>query len=103
MTDEIEPLSDEALESTRAFAALAQSYCELIQNHTSLNLIAFARECARQLALLYAAALKLPDVDTCELNNERSEGADLGQTWHMLDYKLGSYSFYRQVFNPYEH
>jgi hypothetical protein len=103
MTDALEPLSDEALESTRAFAVLAQAYCELIQNHTSLNLIAFARECARQLALLYAAGLELSNVKTCRGLLRDNKRLELRESLNALESKLGSYSYYQQVYDPYEH
>jgi hypothetical protein len=100
MTDSLEPLSEAHREAARTFAILAQGYCEFIQNHERLILIEFARECARQLALLYAAALNLPDVDMCDIKYGSSELENLGQTWHMLQYKLGPYDYYWQVFDP---
>lgn len=55
-------MTDDSEEAIEHFAALAEEYCEFFESFQSLPVDDFLRGMHRRIALLYSAALALPDV-----------------------------------------
>jgi len=86
------------------FSALAQKYCDMIEEYENRPTDEFLKECAYLLANLFAATLTFRDLDassppTYEGSTSYDRNTELST--HIAD-KLGSYNRYWEVANPYE-
>lgn len=115
------PLPSIQSPAARAFAAVADQYCQVIERRTSSTRERFLQDLHALLPRLYAAALALPPPDlpleSDDSSNEDglqspaetipSKDPDRGQTeeWMDLYTSLGSYigsqNHYREIFDPY--
>jgi hypothetical protein len=114
---EFKPFTTPALE---AFVPLVEKYCALIEGQDTLSPSDLLVAAHNLVAQLYATGLALPptdillqdDADDAEDHDapivescqdlDRGDHQEWSMLYHALDAKLGNWSAYREVFNPYE-
>ncbi len=101
-------MSDEGFnknDSVVAFVDAARRYCTLIESHASLSKTDFVMGCAERLALLYARAVALLEVDT-DAPSGTGKGGPSHDAWQKLfdslGEKFGEDNAYWHVAEPYK-
>jgi hypothetical protein len=114
---EFEPFTSPALE---AFVRVVEEYCALIDARETLSPSDLLVAAHDVLARLYAAGLSLPSTEVLsedDIENQESDETREGESredsdrieheewrklYRALDEKLGSWSVYREIFDPYD-
>jgi hypothetical protein len=101
MNTGIESMDQAAIDE---FVALADEYCEFIENRANLEPEAFIRRAAHVLPRLYAAGSQLPlvDFDEDKLESDAVSREEHREITKSIDGKLGNAATYWDVFDPYE-
>ncbi|TET31890.1 MAG: DUF5063 domain-containing protein [Planctomycetota bacterium] len=97
-------LDENAQKDVDEFVKYVEHYCQLIENRDSVSTGEFIKKAAVLLPALYMGAAKLPMLwtDSDDLIDDYVTTDMAAKVSRDIDGKLGKYSSYWQVFEPYE-